>query len=360
MASIESHTTNKGERRYTVRFRDPAHRQQQKTFQRKVDAERFRNAVEASKDQGTYIDARAGNTTLSVIVDRWLATRIDKARSTQDRDRSYLRSLILPTFAERPIKSIAPSEIEAWLASMRKAPNTRGRALQILRSVLDLARRDQLIASNPAADVKPPPMKPLRTGRALADDETNTIISAAEEVDERTAVVVHLMARCGLRVGEALALRRRDVDLDTKTITVATSMSRQEGIRPVKGRTRQDQGRVIPIPTDVAERLRRHFDQRAVTSIGGFVVTAPRGGPLGYTNWRRRVWTKIVERVGLDVTPHDLRRTAATRLFLVDRWTPAEVQAYLGHLDPRVTLAIYALVESKELPQPSTLDTGVV
>jgi integrase len=360
MASIESHTTNKGERRYTVRFRDPAHRQQQKTFQRKVDAEHFRNAVEASKDQGTYIDARAGKTTLSVMVDRWLATRIDKARSTQDRDRSYLRSLILPTFGERSIKSIAPSEIEAWLASMRKAPNTRGRALQILRSVLDLARRDQLIASNPAADVKPPQMKPLRTGRALADDETNAIISAAEEVDERTAVVVHLMARCGLRVGEALALRRRDVDLDAKTITVATSMSRQEGIRPVKGRTRQDQGRVIPIPSDVAERLRRHFDQRAVTSIGGFVVTAPRGGPLGYTNWRRRVWTKIVERVGLDVTPHDLRRTAATRLFLVDRWTPAEVQAYLGHLDPRVTLAIYALVESEELPQPSTLDTGVV
>jgi hypothetical protein len=58
MASIESHTTNKGQRIYTVRFRDPAHRQQQKTFQRKVDAERFRNAVEASKDQGTYIDAR--------------------------------------------------------------------------------------------------------------------------------------------------------------------------------------------------------------------------------------------------------------------------------------------------------------
>ncbi len=61
------------------------------------------------------------------------------------------------------------------------------------------------------------------------------IIGAAEDVDERTAVIIHLMARCGLRIGEALALRRQDVNLDTMTITVATTMSRQEGIRPVKG-----------------------------------------------------------------------------------------------------------------------------
>ena len=360
MASIDTHTTSGGERRYTVRFRDPANHQQQKTFKRKVDAERFRNAVETAKDQGTYVDARAGNVTFTVIADRWLATRIDRARSTRDRDRSYLRSLILPTFGDRAIKSIRPSEVETWLASMDKAPNTKGRALQILRNVFDLARRDRLIASNPAADVRPPPMKPLRAGRALTDGEMKTIIVAAEDVDERTAVIVHLMGRCGLRIGEALALRHRDVDLDSKTITVATTMSRQEGIRPVKGRVREDQGRVIPIPSDVAERLRYHFNQRPVSNIGGFIVTSPRGGPLNYNNWRARVWVKITRHIDFDVTPHDLRRTAATRLFLVDRWTPAEVQAFMGHLDPRVTLGIYTIVASEKLPQPSTLSTKII
>ncbi len=355
MASIDTRTTANGERRYTVRFRDPANRQQQKTFKRKVDAERFRNAVETAKDQGTYVDARAGNVAFTVIVDRWLATRTDKARSTRDRDCSYLRSLILPTFGDRTIKSVRPSEIEAWLASMDKAPNTKCRALQILRNIFDLARRDRLIAANPAADVKPPPMKPLRTGRALSDGEMKAVIAVAEDVDEHTAVIIHLMARCGLRIGEALALRRQDVDLDSKMITVATTMSRQDGIRPVKGRVREDQGRVIPIPHDVAERLRRHFIQRPITNIGGFIVTSPRGGPLDYNNWRARVRVKITREIDFAVTPHDLRRTAATRLFLVDRWTPAEVQAFMGHLDPRVTLGIYTVVASEKLPQPSTL-----
>ena len=50
-------------------------------------------------------------------------------------------------------------------------------------------------------------MKPLRVGTALSDEQTNEIIAVAEDIDERTAIVVHLMARCGLRVGEALALR---------------------------------------------------------------------------------------------------------------------------------------------------------
>jgi integrase len=106
----------------------------------------------------------------------------------------------------------------------------------------------------------------------------------------------------------------------------------------------------------VIDRLRRHFDERAVTNIGGFVVTAPKGGPLSYDNWRSRVWVKITSQVDFEVRPHDLRRTTATRLFVVDRWTPAEVQTFMGHSDPRVTLAIYALVKAEALTQPSSLN----
>jgi integrase len=58
------------------------------------------------------------------------------------------------------------------------------------------------------------------------------------------------------------------------------------------------------------------------------------------------------------VTPHDLRRTAATRLFLEDRWTPGEVQAFLGHRDARTTLEIYTKVNPSELPRPSRLSAS--
>ena len=226
--------------------------------------------------------------------------------------------MILPTFGDRTIKSITPSDIEVWLANLDRAPNTRGKALQILRAILDLARRDRLISVNPAADVKSPPMKPLRPGRALTDEQMIEVINAAEEVDERTAVLVHLAARCGLRIGEALALRTKDVDLDAKTITVATSLSRKEGIRPLKGRHNEHEARVINIPDDVVDRLRRHLDMRPVASIGGHVVTAPRGGPLPYDRWRSRTWVKIVERLDFHATAHYLRKTTVTQLLTTD------------------------------------------
>ena len=80
------------------------------------------------------------------------------------------------------------------------------------------------------------------------------------------------------------------------------------------------------------------------------------GGSVRYDNWRWRTWSRIVEAAGVgDVHPHDLRHTAATRLFVVDRWTPAEVQRFLGHADPRVTLGIYTHVATEDLPAPSAL-----
>jgi integrase len=67
------------------------------------------------------------------------------------------------------------------------------------------------------------------------------------------------------------------------------------------------------------------------------------------------VWTPIVATAGADCVSHDLRHTAATRLIRDDRWSPAEVQRFLGHRDPRITLAIYTHVTAEDLPTPSSL-----
>jgi integrase len=302
-----------------------------------------------------FYDPQAGRLTFAAAADRWLATRGDKARSTRDRDNSYLSNLILPKFAKRPLSSITPSDIEAWLASLDYAPSTKAKALQIARGILDLAQRDRLIPRNPASDVKPPRVVAVRQGKALSDDEAVLVLQAAEDIDPRTAIVVHLMLRCGLRIGEALALRRQDLDLESGTISVRTSMSRREGVRPTKGRNSEEEGRTIPIPLDTMDRLRRHLKEQPVADIGGFLVSGPRGRPLSDPNWRSRIWVKITRQLLFDVVPHDLRRTASTRLFRVDRWTPPEVQLFMGHRDPRVTLSIYTKLNVDDLPQPSRI-----
>jgi integrase len=354
MASIRRHPVSGF---WNVRYRDPDGRQRSKTFKRQVDAKAFMLDVETDKRRGTYIDHRAGGTLVAEYAARWESSRVDKAAATRGRDGSYLRSLILPTFGTRSVESIRTSEVEMWLATLGKADSTRTKALQILRSVLELARRDRALLTNPAEDVKAPGSEPDRVGRALDDAEVSALLDAAENIDELTAAIVWLMARGGLRVGEALAIHRSDIGLASGVLTVKRSMARNGEIKAVKGRKRQDQGRTIPMPPDLTDRLRQHLASTP-PSIDGAIFTSPQGGRIRYGNWRRRIWMKITELADIDANPHDLRHTAATRLFVIDRWNPAEVQKFLGHRDPRVTLAIYTHINADDLPAPSRLSTG--
>lgn len=84
---------------------------------------------------------------------------------------------------------VKPSDIEQWLSIDlgHLAPATRAKCLQLLGSVLDLARRDRAITLNPAADVKPPRIVRVREPRALSDAEAAELIDGAEVIDERTA-----------------------------------------------------------------------------------------------------------------------------------------------------------------------------
>lgn len=98
--------------------------------------------------------------------------------------------------------------------------------------------------------------------------------------------------------------------------------------------------RLVTIPEDIEESLRGHQVRQPDTGPKHLVLTSPTGQVINYSNWRHRVWARIFGLSGVECVPHDRRRTATTRPFRVDRWSPPEVQAYMVHRDPRTTLKI--------------------
>lgn len=246
MASVRTHRG-----KFQVRWRvGPQERSQ--VFEKSREAERFASRVETDIARGDYIDPQAGLVLFSDYAERWLELRSDRALSTLERDRSYLRSMILPTFGRSTVVGIKTTDVEAWVVKLDHAPATAVKALGMVKAVLDLARRDQAIRYNPASDVKAPRQaRRDQPGRALTDSELGRVLEAADALEPATAGIVWLMGRCGLRIGETLALRRSDVDFATGTIAVRRSMSRGEGPRPVKGRSTEAEGRVVSMPVDV-------------------------------------------------------------------------------------------------------------
>ena len=112
-----------------------------------------------------------------------------------------------------PLNRLMPSDVDRLnlhLLNSRKATSTIARIFHVLRAVLDDAKRDGLIARNPARLVKQPTViKP--EARHLSPSEVSSLLNAAE--GWRVHPLLTLIAKTGLRKGEALALRWDDLTL---------------------------------------------------------------------------------------------------------------------------------------------------
>ncbi|MGZ0218790.1 MAG: site-specific integrase, partial [Acidimicrobiales bacterium] len=157
MAAIQKRTRN-GKTSYRVRYRDPSHTQRSKSFDRRVDAERFARTVEVEKDAGTWIDPKAGRTTLAEWRTRFVATELGNRASTRARDESYWRNHMGPILGPRPLASIDYATVQGWVGdlSARVSPATVAKAYGILSKTLNGAVKAGLIPANRAEGVELP------------------------------------------------------------------------------------------------------------------------------------------------------------------------------------------------------------
>jgi integrase len=152
--------------------------------------------------------------------------------------------------------------------------------------------------------------------------------------------LIHVLAYCGLRWGECAAIRRKRVDLDAARITIAESLAEING-RIGFGETKTNRIRNVALPAFLVEELRTHLIS-VVGTPDALIFTAPKGGPLGLSNFKRRVWWPSLERAGLPraLRIHDLRHTCAT--MLISRGVhPKAIQHHLGHASIDITMNRY-------------------
>jgi integrase len=152
--------------------------------------------------------------------------------------------------------------------------------------------------------------------------------------------LINVLAYGGLRWGEAAAIRRRRCDLLRGRIEVAESLA-EVGAKLYFGSTKTHQTRTVTLPRFLLGMLTRHLE-----GVSGdpeaLVFTAPGGGPLRLTNFRRRVWVPALRAAGLSeqVRIHDLRHTCVS-LLIAQGEHPKSIQEHLGHSSIQVTIDRY-------------------
>jgi integrase len=171
---------------------------------------------------------------------------------------------------------------------------------------------------------------------------------------------------CGLRFGEAAALRRHDVDLTAGVVHVTHGMTRVKGAKTIGKPKTRESVRTVAMPTIVTEALKQHLSQTPITGgRQGLVFPGRDGQPLApsalYGRSARverrggKTYVKAAygfygarETIGRpELHWHDLRRTAAT-LGAQSGATVREMQHRLGHATPGMALHYQAATAERD------------
>lgn len=323
--------------RWKARYRGPDGRERSKTFTTEREAKDWLASRTVDIRRGDWTDPKLAQVTVGDWGRRWLAHKTLRVKpSTIQSYRVLFRNLIKPYWDQVPLGGVAHSDVDAWVAhlSQRLGPSSVRKAHVVFSQILETAVRDGRLSKNPAKGVELPRIT-RRDNRYLSPEQVRALADAA---GDEYRPLVFVLAYCGLRFGEAAALRVRSVDLLRKRIRVTQAVTEVGGLL-TWGTPKNHTARSVSLPLFLREMLTEHM---AGKSPDDLLFASPTGEPLRNTNFRRRVWDPAVREAGVpNVTPHDLRHTAASLAVNIGANVKA-VQRMLGHASAAMTLDVYA------------------
>jgi integrase len=327
---------------YQVRYRDPSGKQRSRHFATRREAAAFESAEFTQITRGEWTDPRLKETKFGNWARRWLEADPGKRGSTHARDEIVVRLHLLPVFEHMAISHITPMDVQTavnrW--SSTAAPQTVHRQYRTLAAIFRSALNCDLIVKTPCRAIKLPKI----TRKQAHLIEGDQLAELALEMGEFGPMAM-IGAMLGLRWGEVAGLRVMDLDLLSRKLNVVQQVGRDKSGRSIISAPKTNSAtRSLTMPLELVEVMAAHLIAAGLTGADreALLFTNEVGGPLSYTNWRRRVWVPACEQTGLvGLGFHDLRRVNATVMVAagVDIKT---AQRRLGHADPRMTLMIYA------------------
>lgn len=226
-----------------------------------------------------------------------------------------------------------------------------------LRNVMEYACRFHYIPADPCRELnqKEKPQLDKRKVDYLSPEDAVRFMRCLESEPLYWRAFFNLLITTGLRRGEALGLQWADMDAQKLTITVSRSVG-VDKTSPTKryiGTTKTGESRTVPISPRVhglLQTLRKQQEENLMAKLmpNAFVFCAVDNAymPCYPTEPTRQLRKFITKNKLPNVSPHDLRHTAAT-LALESGADLKQVQTLLGHSDPSTTLSFYVGVSEE-------------
>jgi len=323
--------------RYKIVYLDSTGKQRTKTLRTLKEAQVFQGDIRGKKHRRERIDPGPARVPIREFFEHHMRTATNLRPSTRDRYRRHFRLYVEPELGGRSLESVTKADIKTLLADMRaagKGPATLEAVARLLHRLFAVAVEEDRVGKNPVSGVEVERVEP-REPRFLTQDEVRRI--AAETPDHYQGLVTFL-AWTGLRIGEASALRVKNLDLTARTVRVVENSPEVSG-RKYIGPTKTSKARTVRFGTGLAAILRAHLAAYGTPlDPESFVFTTLEGGQVRQNNFRKRIFQPAAKRAGINPMPtvHDLRHTAAS-LMARAGWSMRDAQEQLGHSHATMT-----------------------
>lgn len=317
----------------------------------KKAAEKVASEIRARLQLGEFgFEEKRPVPTFGEYAKAWIETTVPATckPSTLRDYQDILRIHVLPVFGDIKVTEITRGIVKDFLlkkVNAGYAASTVTHLKNVVSGVLNKAVDDEIIPANPVRNlgkiVKPKDRK--ETMDPLTANELATLLNTVKTYYPEHYALFLLLARSGMRIGEALALQWGDIDFEGRFLNVSKSLVRGSISTTKSGRARR-----VDMSLQLTETLKKHkiesMKKGLALGLGDmpeFVFTDSKGGSIDKDVWRRRIFNKALEKAGLrKIRIHDLRHTYAT-LRIAKGDNIADVSNQLGHHSVKLTLDVY-------------------
>jgi integrase len=289
--------------------------------------------------------------TFKEYADLWMKSDVPALckKSTLENYRGFLNKQILPVFGNLKVTEINRGKVKTFLLEKVGSGYSKSYATQlknVISGVLNKAVDDEVIQANPALQLGKNFLKvkdQKETINTLTSEELKQLLDIVERHFSGDYPLFLLLARTGLRIGEALALRWDDIDFNDRSIEVCRNFYRNRITKPKNGKTR-----LVDMSLQLTKTLKAHElsckKKGLALGIGDtpeYVFTNKYGRLINLYQWRKYVFYKVIKKsVIKKIRIHDLRHTYAT-LRISKGDNVADVSKQLGHHSVKFTMDTY-------------------
>ncbi len=260
--------------------------------------------------------------------------------STRNRYRQTLKTHLLPAFGKYRLCDLRTVDLQRFVLQKMESGlgwESANHFRNLVSKAFEMAKMWNFYSgSNPAIGVSLPEKKPVREKQVLGANQILHLLTLLKE-PVRTMVLLGILT--GMRIGEILGLRRKDVDFSSGQIRIEQACYRGLlGTPKTKGSRR-----TLPLPRPLVISLTQTYEHATRAGEDDLVFQTRNGTPLNDTNLLHHHLKPAGRKIGMpSLSWHTLRRTHATLLQAAGA-SLRDTQAQLGHSRMSTTLEVYTI-----------------